>query len=93
MRVDETEDSTPTYIPLLDNAAEKIKFSITNPNFRNRANRQKGGPQAEKGKEETESGGKGAPPAVSSKINQKKEVPAKDAVQEKKATSSAKPKK
>ncbi|KAJ3307099.1 hypothetical protein HDV03_002610 [Kappamyces sp. JEL0829] len=31
---DESEDSSPTYVPLLDNAAEKIKFSITNPNFK-----------------------------------------------------------
>ena len=31
---DETEENSPSYIPLLDNAAEKIKFSITNPTVR-----------------------------------------------------------
>ncbi|KAI8898129.1 hypothetical protein BC833DRAFT_620582 [Globomyces pollinis-pini] len=34
---DETEESSPTYIPLLDNALDKIKFSVTNPTFKQRA--------------------------------------------------------
>ncbi|KAL5033169.1 hypothetical protein RTP6_001173 [Batrachochytrium dendrobatidis] len=33
---DEMEDSSPTYISLLDQAGEKIKFSVTNPTFRTR---------------------------------------------------------
>ncbi|KAL2916866.1 hypothetical protein HK105_203645 [Polyrhizophydium stewartii] len=33
---DDSDDSSPTYLPLLDQVGEKIKFAVTNPTFRMR---------------------------------------------------------
>ncbi|KAH6570255.1 hypothetical protein BASA50_011293 [Batrachochytrium salamandrivorans] len=40
---DESDDFSPTYIPLLDMAGEKVKFSVTNPTFKMRGKSKAGG--------------------------------------------------
>eukprot|EP00842_Homolaphlyctis_polyrhiza_P006712 jgi/Hompol1/7041/HPOL_001911-RA len=60
---DETDESSPVYVPLLDQVGEKIKFSVTNPTFRMRA----------RGK----AGVKGEPPKIDRAEEQQQQQPAK----------------
>ncbi|KAJ3261977.1 hypothetical protein HK103_003820 [Boothiomyces macroporosus] len=84
---DETDESSPSYIPLLDNAADKIKFSVTNPTFRQRA-KAKGGkePTVKEQKEEQ------APPKINKMVNGKPEGTTATVTEKKAATTTQKTK-